>query len=642
MSLSGQPIPIVAAPRIQNATSGLIDVLNQNKARKDDKMAAYEGSLDRMRPIAEQQTISAALDPTKAALDQSMEAKINAQYERTQLDETYQAGISAQNKEFADLQSQEITKYDGQGNPIISSANQAFFEKKDAFDAEYAGYTAELDAKMSAMNEVTKATMNAGYNATNFEKEYTQQLVDSGVGLEKALEVSKAAAAQYTPAALTEAQKAAQKAEYESQQKLEDSEYEYINKIATQKQSLTNFGKIGTSGSSSSVGKNAYGLGKFSATEVAEVQKGIMDEFSNVHLWKKDNKSIIEDLFNPLYEEYVDRLSPYDVKNALSSAKQDGLLVDSLKSGTDMASLRKVLDRQVAAKEKTIAAGGQVSYGVTGNKAISADERRSLMDAVRARGVNSRAGIARRHTSKGDRSTGLSALNAATTNYNAVKANPGTADAKVNKPSGSTTKSKQLSTKDAVKKHGTDLKTLQAAIESDKVSGDNPAIKSRLQELLKASKAKKTAPTAAESKAQAAKDAKKWKSESTTPAHGGKTVSETIKAKTFDRAKTTDAYDEKKQAQIDKIAQNDKLSETQQTKILKDLGLGDSAITEALQATNVGTKNTKLAEAMGYSGRKSQQISKVSKNPKLKEPQKRKILKNLGVSAAEIEELLAQ
>ncbi len=632
MGLGGQTVQLLQQPGYQDVTTGLTKALTQKADRQDAKMARYAQGLKDYAPIAERQTISAALDPTKQALDEQTYNKINAQYARTELDEKYTQGLSALDKEYADIQSKEITKYDAQGNPVISSTNQAFFEKQAKFEEEYKDYTAALDTKLAFANETTKATLNAGYNATNFEKEYTKQLVDSGIGLEKALSVSKAAAAQYTPAALTEAQKASQTAAYDTQKELFKNEMEFANQAYKGNQVITQLAKSGINGVGSTTnGKNRYGAKTPSYETITKSKAQLMSEIDDLGwgYWE-DNKEVVKNYLDPLYKEFAGTMSPQEINDAILSFKDDGFIKDTLGPDASPEKVREVLLKQLAQKKAASGAGaGQANYVVSGRAGIKAEDRRGLIDAALARNTNANARISQQFASKGDRSTGLSALNQAITGYNAVT--PGGTPPAGGADTGSTTAPKQLSTKDAVKTYGTDLKTLQDAIKTKKVSAKNPDIASRLQELLDASTKKKTAPTAAESKAQAAADAKKRNNTQ-------KPFTNALGERVDPNAGNTG------QDVVDAVSE--KVTGVKKT-ISDTLNDANAKIRDYVhEKSGVEYPADRLAKALANTPakqkeRKAKQIVSITTS-KMPVEQKRKTLRALGVPTAEIQKLLAQ
>ena len=407
-----------------NISSGLIDVLNANQVKQQAKEDRVQASLRAYRPIAQKQDVASALKSTETDLQQRREGIVNAEYGKLKLDEAYQSGVANLDKEWSDIQSKEVTKYDSNGNPVESSANKAFFEKQAKFEEEYKGYREAEEAKIMQMNEQAKATLGADFSSTRFQKAMEGKLIDAGLGLDTATSASTKAAAKYKAAPMTEIQKIAAEAKIKSAGQTLKTEQEFANKAFEGNKVITNLGKSGTSLSAALKGRTGtnkmYGSTSTEKQAMDLAEKTIMRKFDDLgYGYWKDNKDIKNDYLHPLYQAYGDTFTPQEINDAILLHRDDGFWKDTLKAGTTFKKVAADLERKKL--EKLYASGaGQAQYATTGRDGISNEDRQKLLTGAQARFDNSLAQIQAGVGGKANTDTGLAAIKNSRIEYNAL------------------------------------------------------------------------------------------------------------------------------------------------------------------------------------------------------------------------------
>jgi len=415
----------VRAPEYRDVTSGLRETLLQNEARQRQKDQDYSQALQDYKPTAEQQTIAGSLASTKEALTSESEDSINASYDALALDTEYSKALNNLDASYTTAKGRWIPTYDEKGNVTNFDATEegkAYKDRELEFNEKYRNYRSALEPKLQGLNATALSTMSAGYDPVKLQSRMQEDLISKGVGLESALKASTVAAQPYQTAPITEVEKIALQAKVDQGKELTKSELNTLEKLREGNEKITRLGgaTVNPDGSITYTGKGGKAK-SYSANEIRESQKELMDTFDNVGwgIWK-DNKDIVQDYLNPLYQEFAGYLTPKDINDAIISFKDDGLIKDTLKSGTTPEAVAKVLRDKVAT---TVKAGGS-GYTTTGQKAISNKEYETRRASIEARGSQRISDVLAQYTKGNNKSTGLANILARVKDYNATEINP--------------------------------------------------------------------------------------------------------------------------------------------------------------------------------------------------------------------------
>ena len=409
--------PSSRLPRYQDPTRGLQQAILGNQQMDMARQNAYSQALKDHTSTAEQQTLAGALTGAKGMLDEDYQQKVSAGFEAqaATLAPEFQESISSLDNLSAALHDEHTIQYDGNGNPIpfeASPQGKAYEAAQREHNKRFAPYMAQLDQQNElAARQAQSGWESAPYDATRLQAAVQERAIQGGVGLEQAIKGAEAAAAPYRQAPMSEAQKAQMEAQQKLVQTMTDADLAVLAKDKEGSEKAFNLGKAGgvssnSDGSVSYIDKSGRVKG-YSANELKEAQKDLMKEFDNLGwgIWK-DNKEIIEDVLNPLYREYAAVLTPQDINDAIYSFKDDGLIKDTLKSGTTKEDVRKVLEDRVLAS--TVSGGANIA--TVGKEGISDKEYSVRRDTIEAQARKSLTDIVTNYQSTPTRQTALASV----------------------------------------------------------------------------------------------------------------------------------------------------------------------------------------------------------------------------------------
>lgn len=397
--------------RYQDVGTGIIDILQKAQAREDQQLAHYQETLKDYAPIAEQKTTADVFGNVKAGLD--TEFNQNLALMQAERDTKYKTGLETLNAQYKDAEANHIVKYDEDGKAIPFESSQAGLEHKklkEAFESEFS----LLDQQIAA----AKAT---GYDPTKVQKRMQEQLLGQGVGLERALQLSTAAASPYQAVPMTDLEKSVLESKLSQSKDVTKAELDRLGKLSEGNLKITSLGKgvsVGSDGSISFTGAGGK-VKTYSANELAEAEKDIMGKFDNLGwgIWK-DNKEIVSDYLQPLYREFAGYMTPKDINDAIISFRDDGFIKDTLKPGTTPEKVREVLKNRLTQE----AAASNKGYVTTGQAGISNEEYNTRKAKVIAEGDKRLANIQAQFGKTSNRTTALSRLQYTLANMSGVDA----------------------------------------------------------------------------------------------------------------------------------------------------------------------------------------------------------------------------
>jgi len=480
MSLgTNQNIQLLNMPQYQDVTRGLRETLLNNEQRALQKQATYSQSLENFTPVAKRQTISNVLNNINSSRDANGQSgvqlgletqeKINSAYEK--LNSNYENDM-AQLKNLGYDIKKNTTYYDDDGLPIVDP-------KLEGLEKAGADLTLLHEQKLRTLNDAlteqykkTPDFLDTVTSPKDAENRLAKALMSKGIDAETARVQARAEMSQYDIPDIDERTKALNKIDQERI----DNIYKGLGS--------TTIG-TGSKGSSTtkSKKKNYFDPAEGSMAEQVFEDSGIKEIKTKHGLLERYDAIYTDDLDS--IKKSADTLQ--NLKKDDGTAFSNTAIYEALRSsvkGSGVVGGNKEVNLIEAAKYLKKHPNGTGKYGNTGsgsnyvqqttkNQPSKAQQQeiKKLNDRMRARTVGKQ------------RKTIADVLGK---DFGARDELRYTDTGKVSKTKTDKTKNtKQLSSKAAVKKYGTNLKTLQDAIKSKKVSKDNPEVKSRLQELLK-------------------------------------------------------------------------------------------------------------------------------------------------------------
>lgn len=456
-------------PEYQGLT-GIQGALARKRANTRQKQQDYSQTLKDYAPIAEQQTIRNVLgnvnkqDGFQTGLSRQLEAnalynKVNDDYASDMKD------IEATRLELNKATPQYTADGVAVSNPALTSLDEA--EVKLNLDRD--NKIQALNTDMQRMYSKDKGLFDGVSDPKDTEKRLTQALMAKGINADEARKQAKTEIAPYYAPGITDRQKEQNKVDL----KLMDTLAKQTTRTNTRQDEGGGKTSRGSYSSGSKGSKKYLDTLLSKADDLLKVSEKEKERswYEGWDNWSADSITDISEKIANI-QQIAPAATDSQILRAMSPAVGGSSDAPILNEAAFKESLALILEKEnnngKDYREGSGNSGGFSSTSVTSEQ-MTPEAQKQYKDAVNRIEARTRGS---KNATLAD-IMGTEATEIANQRYNL-------SDAVVSEED---KKPKQLSTKEAVTKYGTNLKTLQDAIKNKKVSANNPEIKKRLQEL---------------------------------------------------------------------------------------------------------------------------------------------------------------